>query len=56
MVVMDNRLAFKDHIAQATSKADCIVGIIRKSFDYLMKKNFVQLYRSLVRPILEYGP
>jgi hypothetical protein len=34
---MDNRLTFKDHVAEATSEADCIVGVIRKSFDYLIK-------------------
>jgi len=54
-VVIDHRLTFKDHIAQASSKANRVLGVIRRSFDYLTKKTFVQLYKSLVRPILEYG-
>ena len=31
------------------------MGIIRRSFDFLDENLFLQLYKSLVRPILEYG-
>ena len=54
-VVIDNKLSFKDHVAQQTTKANRIVGLIRRSFDFLSEKMFVILYKSLVRPILEYG-
>ena len=32
-----------------------MVGLIRRSFDFLTETTFVQLYKSLVRPLLEYG-
>lgn len=54
-VVVDNQLTFKDHVSQATSKANRILGVIRRSFDHLTEHTFVQLYKALVRPILEYG-
>lgn len=54
-VLIDNRLGFNEHVAHITKKANRIVGIIRRSFDFLTEDLFVQLYKSLVRPILEYG-
>ena len=54
-VVVDSQLNFKDHISQATTKTNRILGVIRRSFDHLTDHNFVQLYKALVRPILEYG-
>ena len=54
-IVVDPRLSFKDHVSQACAKANKILGIVRRSFDYLTNKMFVQLYKSLVRPHLEYN-
>ena len=54
-VVIDDKLSFKDHVAQQSTKATKIVELIRRSFDYQSEEIFVLLYKSLVRPILEYG-
>ena len=54
-VIIDNQLSFKSHIASVTAKANKVVGIIRRSFNNLTEDLFVQLFKSLVRPILEYG-
>ena len=54
-VWIDSDLKFNKHIAQAAAKARKIMGIIRRSFDYLSPDIFTQLYKSLVRPVLEYG-
>ena len=54
-VTIDNKLSFKQHVTNCTNKANKILGIIRRSFDHLTEKMFVQLYKALVRPILEYG-
>ena len=54
-VIIDNKLCFKEHVAKSTAKANKVVGIIRRTFDFLSNDLFVQLYKSLVRPILEYG-
>ena len=54
-VIFDNVLSFESHIQSAITKANQILGIIRRSFDYLSAEVVVQLYKSLVRPHLEYG-
>ena len=54
-VYVDNKLSFKHHVSQATAKANKVLGIIRRSFDHLSRETFIQLYKALVRPILEYG-
>ena len=48
-------MSFKEHIAVSTAKANRVVGVIRRTFDHLTEKMFVQLFKSLVRPLLEYG-
>ena len=54
-VVIDSKLSFNNHIAYATSKANRTLGVIRRSFDFLTDSTFIQLYKSMVRPMLEYG-
>lgn len=54
-VIVDNKLSFKDHVANCTAKANRIVGLIRRSFDYLSERMFVLLFKSMVRPLLAYG-
>ena len=54
-VVIDPKLNFELHIAEKVNKANRQMGIIRRSFRYLDQKMFVKLYKSLVRPHLEYA-
>ena len=54
-VIVDRKLTFKNHVAQSTAKANRTLGVVRRSFDHLSDRTFVQLYKSLVRPMLEYG-
>ena len=54
-VIVDNSLSFKQHITQSTMKANRVVGVIRRSFDYLTAATFIQLFKGMVRPLLEYG-
>ena len=54
-VTIDKVLSFKRHVELATSKANRVIGVIRRSFDYLTPAIFVQLFKGLVRPLLEYG-
>ena len=54
-VTVDNHLSFKEHIASAVAKAIRVLGVIRRSFQQLDRDTFVTLYKSMVRPILEYG-
>ena len=54
-VIMDGGLRFQEEIASRTKKANAIVGIIRRTFKHLHIDTFVPLFKSLVRPHLEYG-
>ena len=54
-VTVDDHLAFKEHIASAVAKANRVLGVIQRSFQQLERDTFVTLYKSMVRPILEYG-
>ena len=53
-VRIDDQLKFDKHIEQQVKTANKILGLIRRSFDHLDLDTFKVLYKSLVRPILEY--
>ena len=54
-VTIDSKPNFEKHIQTQVNKANQIVGIIRRSFKYLDFKTFCLLFKSLVRPNLEYA-
>lgn len=54
-VYIDNSLCFRQHVATSTTKANRMMGIIRRSFDFLTVSMFLYLFKALVRPVLEYG-
>ena len=53
-VVIDRNLKFEEHIQTKINKANSIMGIIRRTYTYLDADTFLLLYKSLVRPHLEY--
>ena len=54
-VTIDCKLNFRDHIAQKVNIANRNLGIIFRTFTYLDSVIFLNLYKSLVRPHLEYA-
>ena len=54
-VVFQRDLKFGSHISQKVNKANSMLGIIRKTFDFLDQEIFLKLYKSLVRPHVEYA-
>ena len=54
-VEVDNELKFSKHIETQVSKANKILGQIRRTFQYLDTETMRQLFTSLVRPHLEYA-
>ena len=50
-----NDLKFSTHMAKSVSKANQILGLIRRSFTYLDCQVMRLLFTALVRPHLEYG-
>jgi hypothetical protein len=54
-VHVDPSLQFSQHCAKAASRANQLVGLIKRSFCYLDKDMMTKLIKGLVRPVLEYG-
>ena len=54
-VVIDKRLNFEEHVGEKVKKANMMTGIIRRSFQFLNEKNFLPLYKALVRSHLEFA-
>ncbi|KAK3095343.1 hypothetical protein FSP39_013497 [Pinctada imbricata] len=54
-VSIDSNLSFMKHISTQVNKANQMVGIIRRSFTHLDYRTFCILFKSLVRPHLEYA-
>ena len=45
----------RSRVSTVTKKANRILAILHKTFEYMDDGTFVNLYKSFVRPILEYG-
>ena len=54
-IIVDNKLKFHIQTAHIVNKGFNILGIIKKSFENLDEHTVPILYKTLVRPILEYG-
>ena len=54
-VLVYSNLTFKEHIASKVKTANQMMGIIKQAFTVLDKQMFLSLYKSLVRPHLEYA-
>ena len=52
---LDERLKFSEHINTKINKANQILGCLRHTFKHMTKDVFNLLYKSMVRPHLEYG-
>ena len=54
-VNIDPELKFTQHCVKVANKASQIVGMIRRSFDYIDSEMLCTLMKGLIRPHLEYG-
>ncbi len=54
-IYISNNLEWGHHINTAVGKANNKLGLIKNSFEYLDETSLILLYKSLVRPHLEYG-
>ena len=54
-VTIDNCLKFHNHTNLTITKANRILGLISKIFQNKEPDMIIKLYKSLVRPIVEYG-
>ena len=54
-VEVDNKLKFSPHVQTKVNKANKVLGCLKRTFKHLNKEVFTMLYKSLVRPHLEYA-
>ena len=54
-VIIDNKLKFSKHCKESSKKANKILGLVSRSFEHKSKDIILPLYKSLVRPHLEYA-
>ena len=54
-VTFDEKLLFDIHIDSCIAKSNKLIGLVRRSFVSINKEMFLSLYKSIVRPHLEYG-
>ena len=54
-VHIDNQLKFDKHISNIINKANRILAITRKTFEYQNKSTISLIFKGLVRPHLEYA-
>jgi hypothetical protein len=54
-VYVDQKLTFEKHISNSSTTANRILGVVRRNFRHINQENFVTLYKSMVRPHMEYS-
>lgn len=54
-VTFQSDLKFNKHIVKCVNKANKMIGIIRRTFTSLDKEMFLTLYKSMIRPYMEYA-
>jgi len=54
-ILFDDKLKFHDHTTKVTIKANRVLGMIKKSFEYPDSDMLSKLFTTLVGPILEYS-
>jgi len=54
-IQVDSLLKFHDHTSTITKKANRLLSIIHKVFQHFDKTTFINLYKTYIRPVLEYG-
>ena len=54
-VTFESTLRFDHHILNCVNKANRMLGLIKQTFTYMDKEMFLPLFKTLIRPHLEYA-
>ena len=52
---LDKKLNFEEHLSKVETKVNKSVGIIRKLQNVLLRSALLRVYKSFIRPLLDYG-
>ena len=53
-IILDHQFKFQLHTTEVAVKANRLLGLLKKSFDYLDSDMLTKLFTAFVRPTLEY--
>ena len=53
-LILDSKLTFNKHIDEKISIANRGIGVIRHLYHYLPRKSMIKIYKSFIRPHLDY--
>ena len=54
-IVLDSKLNFASHVNQKIKKCNKLIGLIRQLSVHLPRNTLLTIYKSFVRPNLDYG-
>ena len=54
-IYLNEKLNFSNHIKEKISKANKGIGILRKLCNVLPRNSLITIYKSFIRPHLDYG-
>ena len=54
-MILDSKLNFSQHLSEKISKANKGIGLIKRLRYNLTRKHLVTIYKSNIRPLLDYG-
>ena len=54
-VILDIKLTFEEHLKNVFNKANKTIGLLRKLSNLLPRQTLVTIYKSFIRPHLDYG-
>ena len=54
-VILDVKLTFEEHLKNVFNKANKTIGLLRKLSNLLPRQALVTIYKSFIRPHLDYG-
>lgn len=54
-ITMKHNLKWDNHIINITRKANSMIYLVRKAFHHISPELFIKIYKSFIRPILEFG-
>ena len=54
-LILDRKLNFEEHLSKVFSKINKTIGVIRKLYNVLPRSALLTIYKSFIRPHLDYG-
>ena len=54
-IIFQQNLKFEEHISNVVSKANRLLGLVKRTFSYIDRTVFLTIYKTIIRPVIDYG-